>query len=684
MTNMCKIGLTQAIQFGLLLTTPYIQAATTNSDESSMEVIVVSAQKIEQSKQDIPASLSIYSDTDIEELNIKESTDIAKLTPGMNYSKVDNQTTYFVYRGIGGTTTMSKIYNINIDGVTIPYVNPNLLLDAAQIEVLKGGQGSLYGRNTLAGLIKVDTRRPMDGYENYIQADYGSFNSYDIEASVGGDIGENSAARIAAQYKNSDGYFENSTLNRDDTNDNEQYSVHGKFDIYNTDELKVAFDLIADSFDSGFDNHVLGGGLNPTNNNPGYNKGDLLTGIFTLEKELTTSTTLTSITSYTDSSYGFLHDWDFSKDDISFADFDESTQSISEELRLHGVTQSDMNWLVGAFLMREEVDTTTNVNFGNDAGMWQMPAGVKMSQDSTIETINAALFGQVIYPFGDFELTSRLRLDYDKKSLDWLDSNSMSMATTALRFEDDWFAVIPSASLSWKPSNTRHSYLSVSRGYKAGDYNNVMVEAPLVSNAVDPEYSTTYELGHKERLSRNIELNTAVYYIDWTDIQVDVPHPNYPGSYLKQNAAEAHSSGIELELLTNPMSGLSMFMNASYLFDYEFDDFSNGAGGDNTGNKLPYTNEYTVSLGSNYGHAQGVFVGADLSFYGSQFMNEANTFEQGSYAIFNAQVGYRTHGWAVYLYGRNLTDEEYSTSMFNAAKVAGEPRFVGVKAKVNF
>ncbi|MGF1764472.1 TonB-dependent receptor [Aliivibrio kagoshimensis] len=681
---MCKRGLTQAIQFGLLLTTPYIQAETTSTDNDSMEVIVVSAQKIEQSKQDIPASLSLYSDTDIEELNIKESTDIAQLTPGMNYLKADNHTAYFVYRGIGGTTTMNKIYNINIDGVTIPYVNPNILLDASQIEVIKGGQGSLYGRNTLSGLIKVETSRPMDGYENYFQVDYGSFNSYDIEAAIGVDTGENSAARIAAQYKSSDGYFENSTLNRDDTNDNEQYSVHAKFDAYNTDELKVAFDLIADSYDSGFDNYVLGGGLNPTNNEPGYNEGDLLTGIFTVEKELTASSTLTSITSYTDSSYGFLHDWDFSQHDISFADFDESTKSISEELRLHGVTQGDIDWLVGLFLMREEVDTTTKVNFGSDAGMWQMPAGVKMSQDSSIETLNGALFGQVIYPFGDFELTGRLRLDYDKKSLDWQDSNSMGMPTTALSFEDDWFAVLPSASFSWKPNNKRHSYLSVSRGYKAGDYNNVMVEAPLVSKAVDPEYSTTYELGHKERISRNVELNTAVYYIDWTDIQVDVPHPNYAGGYLKQNAAEAHSSGIELELLTKPMSGLSIFMNASYLFDYEFDDFSNGAGGDYTDNKLPYTNEYTVSIGSSYGQAQGLFVGANLSFYGDQFMNEANTLEHGSYTILNAQVGYRTHGWTAYLYGRNLTDEEYSTSMFNEAKAAGEPRFVGVKAKVNF
>lgn len=683
MTNLRKTGLAQAISISLLLTTTYAYSSS-ESDASVMETIVVSAQKIEQSKQDIPASLNIYSDTDLEELNIKQTTDIAQLTPGMNYLKADNHTAYFVYRGIGGTTTMNKIYNINIDGVTIPYVNPNILLDAAQVEVIKGGQGALYGRNTLAGLIKVETRRPMDGYENYIQADYGSFNSYNVETAIGGDLGEYSAARIAAQYKSSDGYFENSTLNRDDTNDNEQYSVHAKFDIYNTDQLKIAFDLIADSYDSGFDNYVLGGGFKPSNNEPGYNTGDLFTGIFTIEKELSASTTLTSITSYTDSSYGFLHDWDFSQYDISFADFDESTQSFSEELRLHGTTQVDVNWLVGAFLMREEVDTNTNVNFGSDAGMWFMPPGVKMSQDSTIEMFNAALFGQVIYPMGNFELTGRLRLDYDEKSLDWKDSNSMGMPTTALNFDDDWFAVLPSASLSWKPTDTRHSYLSVSRGYKAGDYNNVMVEAPLVSNAVDPEYSTTYELGHKERLSRNVELNTAIYYIGWTDIQVDVPHPNYPSGYLKQNAAEAHSSGIEMELLASPINGLSMFMNASYLFEYEFDDFSNGAGGDYTGNKLPYTNEYTVSLGSNYGQPVGLFVGADVSFYGAQFMNEANTFEQGSYAIFNAQVGYRTHDWAVYLYGRNLTDEEYSTSMFNAAKAAGEPRFVGVKAKLNF
>ncbi|WP_070971815.1 TonB-dependent receptor [Vibrio sonorensis] len=683
MTDIRKIGLAHAIPFSLLLTTPYAVASTEATD-NVLKVVVVSAQKIEQDKQDIPASLSIYTEDDLEKLNIKKTTDIAQLTPGMNYLRADNHTAYFVYRGIGGNTTMNKIYNINIDGVTIPYVDPNILLDTAQIEVIKGGQGALYGRNTLAGLIKVDTRRPMDGYDNYVQADYGSFNSYEIEAAVGGELGENSAARIAAQYRSSDGYFDNTTLNRDDTNDNEEYSLHAKFDIHNTDELKIAFDLIADSFDSGFDNFTVDGGLNTKNNKPGYNTGDLVTGIFTVEKELSSGSTVKSISSYSDSSYDFLHDWDFSQADIQHAYFDEKTKSFSEELRLHGVANSGMDWLVGAFLMKEELDTATRVHGGNDAGMWMMPVGVKMSQNSTIDTFNAALFGQVIYPVGNFELTGRLRLDYDKKSLDWKNSNNMGMPTSDKSFDDDWFAVLPSASLSWKPTDSRHSYLSVSRGYKAGDYNNVMVDAELVSNAVDPEYSITYEVGHKQRVTNSVELNTALYYIDWTDIQVDVPHPDFQGFYLKQNAAEAHTSGVELELLASPARGVSVFMNAAYLFEYEFDNFANGASGDYTGNKLPTTNDYTVSLGTSYGLEEGVFVGADVSFFGAQYMNEANTYKEDGYAIVNAQIGYRTYDWTVYLYGRNLTDEEYSTAMFNSAKAAGEPRFVGVKAKLNF
>ncbi|WP_022941066.1 TonB-dependent receptor [Psychromonas hadalis] len=679
MTNIHKLGLTLLTSLSYISTTSYSQAAEEKTEIAGLETIVVYAQKIEQTKHDVPATLSIYSESRIEDLNIKETTDIALLTPGMNYLKADNHTAYFVYRGIGGTTTMNKIYNVNIDGVTIPYVNPNILLDTAQIEVIKGGQGALYGRNTLGGIIKVDTHRPKDDPENYVQADYGSFNTSVIEGAVGGSITETSAARIALQYKSTDGYFENSTLNRGETNNNDQYSVHGKFDIYHTDDALVSFDVIAASYDGGFDSYVYGGGTTTTNNEPGYNESDFVTGILTLEKNISTNSSLTSITSYTDSSYGFLHDWDFTEQDVSSAVFDESTKSLTQELRLQGITDDEMNWLLGAFFMKEEVGTTTDVGFGADAAAWGMPIGAKMSQSSTIDNINVALFGQAIYPIGQFELSVRMRLDYDKKSLDWQNNNNMSV-----NYENDWFAVLPAASISWKPTDASHTYLSVSRGYKAGDYNNVQVDVSVVTEAVAPEYSITYELGHKQRFGQNVEMNVALYYIDWTDIQVDIPHPDFQGAYIKQNAAGAHSSGLELELLAAPMTGVSMFLNGSYPLEYEFDDFSNGIEGDYTGNKLPYTNEYSLSLGSSYTHQLGLFVGADVTFKGPQFMNESNTFEQGSYAVLNAQIGYRVEAWSVYLYGRNLTDEEYSTSMFNGAESVAEPRFIGLKAKFYF
>lgn len=663
----------------LALATP-VQAQD-QVDDKSLEVIVVSSQKIKQTKHDVPGALATYTDTMMEEFNIDSVADIALITAGVNYQTPDNHTTYFVYRGIGGTTTMNKIYNINIDGVTIPYVDPNIGLDVDMVEVIKGGQGALYGRSTLGGLLKVNTRRPSENFEGYVQAEYASYNTYGIKAALGGGLGSHSAARIAIEYQSTDSYFENTTLDRDDSNDNEQFSAHAKFDIYKTADTRVSFDIIADSYDGGFDNFAVGGGTTTTSNEPGYTEGDLTTGIFTVEKQLTAGKTLTSITSYTDSSYGFLQDWDFSPMDINSASFDESTQSLSEELRLHGKTHGGIDWLAAAFLMREELDTATLVNMGADAGPY---AGAKMYQNSTVKTLNAALFGQAILPVGQFELTGRMRLDYDKKSLDWQNGNNVGMPTSTLSYDDDWLALLPSVSIGWKPSPQRHSYLSASRGYKAGDYNNVMVEPQVVTNALDPEYSITYELGHKEKLGHGVEIAAAIYYIDWTDIQIDVPHPEYQGSYLKQNAAEAHSSGIELELHANLTAQLFTFVNANYLFNYTFDDFANGVGGDYTGNKLPYTNEYSVSFGASYSQDRGLFASADLTFYSAQFMNEANTIEEDNYGVLNTRLGYRADSWSAYIYANNLSDEAYSISMFNNAKLAAPPRVVGLKTEITF
>lgn len=679
---------TSLILFGLGLLLPNVAVMAEESNVFQLSPILVTTQKAQEDKQDVPASVSVLGEDILKDYDITTAEELAMITPSVDFLRADNFTTYLVYRGIGGTTTMNKIYNLNVDGVTLPYVAPNISLDVERIEVIRGSLGSLYGRNTLGGLVTLTTKEPNETANGYFNANYESYNTYQVQAAVGGPVTDTIAGRLAVSYKDSDGYFDNTFLSKDNGNENEQFSLNGKLQLMDSPAGKVTLSLITDRFDGGFDNYAIGGGYETRNNETGYNDGYLIAPILTFEKDYS-SFTITSISNYSHSNYGFLHDWDFTEYDLQTGEFDEVTGSFSQEFRFNGENGNSFKWLTGAYLLHEKNDSETEVVMGSDAyfGPGMDYRGVTMSQDSTITTNNVALFGQAIYTFdSNIEITGRMRLDYEEKNLDWVGRDNMGSPDTEQAFDADWFAALPSASLAWVPNELHRTYLSISQGYKSGDYNNVQVEATVVTEAVDPEYSLTYEAGYKGLLlDKKLEFNLAAFYIDWTDIQVDTPiSVDGQLSYVKQNAAEAHSSGVEIEARAQLAKGWNVFLGANYLFEYEFDSFADSPAGDLAGRYLPQTSEYSVSTGSTYRHSSGFFLSVDASLFGPKFFDEANQFKQEDYTLVNAKVGYETEGWSVYLYGRNLLDEEYSVSMFSNAELAGEPLFAGVKAELRF
>ncbi len=651
----------------------------------TLEPVTVTADKVEKDKQDVPASVSVYDGYALDDVGADTLEDVVGRSPNISFYRTDSHTTYLIYRGIGGTTNMNKVWNINTDGVTLPYVGTGTLLDVERVEMLRGSQGALYGRNTHAGVVNLVTREPGDDFTFDGSAAYESYNTVKLSAAGGGPITDGLGFRLAVGYRSSDGYFENSFLDTDDGNDNEQYSARGKIVARPTDSDKITLSLTGDRFDGSFDSYVTGGGTTTTNNEPGYTDGHLAALSLTWEHQFEVAK-LTSISSYSRSNYGFLHDWDFTSLDISTGEYDENFYTLAQEFRLEGQAGPDLDWLAGTFLMAEDLDTETTMRLGADAAAWGLPANTFMAQRSSIETRSAAVFGQMVYrPLPRLELTGRMRLDYESKSLDWRGFSDMS-PTVDKSFDQSWFAVLPSASVAWLLSEDQRVYASYSKGYKAGDYNNVQLDPAVVTQAVDPEFATTYEIGYKGLLADSrLEINAAAFYIDWKDLQVETPI-SLGGAlvYQKQNAAEAHSSGLELEMRARPASSWEVFGSASYLIDFKFDEFPNSSSGDLSGKKLPNANRFSVNAGTVYRHPMGLFASADMTVNGPKFFDEANAFEQDIYTLVNAKVGYEIDNLSVYLYGRNLLDEDYALSMFANAELAGEPRVFGVRAQVTF
>ncbi len=666
--------------------------AETNAEQrdafQSMQLdqITVTARKTESSVQDVPSSVSVFDGLALEDMQVDSLDDLSVITPNIGIDRVDNHTTYLVYRGMGGMINMNKIFNVNIDGVTVPYVALGNFLDVARLEVLRGSQGTLYGRNSHTGIINIITRKPGDFFEGYAKAEYGSYNSGNFQSAIGGPVSDRLGYRLAFAYKRSDGYFENDFLGIDDGNEQEQFSGQGKlvFDIAPGNRL--TFGLLADKFDDGFDSYTLIDGYHTTNNETGYNDGHLVSPSLTWEKEIG-GMKLTSITNYSNSNYGFLTDWDFTQYDGVTGEYDEVYHTLTQELRLNGQTGGGLKWLGGLFLMTEDLDMESTVRMGAAAGP---SAGMVMGQNSTITSRNAALFGQFTWPVSaKMEISGGLRMDYSKKELDWQNYSNMPFIPVVPKdFTDDWFAFLPSFSISWLPAKGHRAYLSVVRGYKEGDYNCVEPNPATVTEAVDPEYTTTYEAGYKGLFAdRRVELNLAAFYIKWEDMQVDAVDLDNVTALKKENAAEAHSSGVELEARMRLARGLTAFVNAGYMFDYEFDEFMSAKDGqimDLSGNLLPKTNEYSINAGFIYRHSSGIFAAADVSFMGPKYFTHLNEMKQDAYTLVNVKVGYEAQNWSVAVFGRNLLDEEHILSTFGRGKMAAEPLVGGIQASFYF
>lgn len=649
-----------------------------------LEQITVTAQKTSSTKQEVSSNVSAFDGYTLEDMGTGTIEQIVGLAANISFYRPDNRLTYLVYRGIGGTTNMNKAFNINYDGVTIPYVALNTALDIERIEMLRGSQGALYGSNTHAGVVNVVTRQPGDSFEGYARVRYGSYNTTALQSAFGGPVGENTKYRLALGYRQGDGYFTNTFLNRDDCNENKQISVYGKLVHETPGAGEFTLGLLVDSFDDGLDNTVAGGGYDTLHNDPGYNDGSVFSPTLTWKKDIGNMAVI-AITNYTHSNYGFLVDWDHVSRDFYMFEFDETYHTFTEELRLEGNNGETLKWLGGIFLMAESLDTEGSLRFGTD---YAYP-GAYAGQDSGVDTYESALFGRVTYRFlPKFEATAGLRLDYTRKDMKWTGTSSSSPATDK-SFDGDWLGVLPSASVAWIPKETQRVYASVSRGFKAGDFNNVMLDAAVVTEPVDPEYTTTYEIGYKGIFADNrFEMNLAAFYIDWEDMQVDslMGTGPYANMYIKQNAAKAHSSGLELEMRSKLTRELTAFLAAGYMFEYEFDEFPDSSSGDLGGRKLPATNEYNLGGGFSWRCRNGLFLASNMRLYGPKFFDEANLREQDSYIIIDAKLGYETEKWAITFYGRNLLDEAYAVSIGASQAVAtsGEPLVAGVEFSFYF
>jgi iron complex outermembrane recepter protein len=714
-----------------------VEAADENPNE-----IVVTAQRREERLQDVPISISAVSSEELSKRSVTDLSGLAGAVPGLSITHFTgfNASNLVAIRGISGQPLpigAGQVTAIYLDGVYLSRPDAAFfsLDDVERLEVLRGPQGTLYGRNATAGAINIITREPGDEIKAGLDFSFGNFDSVSAKGSITGPIVGGLSAGFSASYANHDGYVTNVTTGHD-MNARESYTLRGKLRYAADDERFVAnlsADYSAVDANPAFKNlyaSVAPGSAFLGLGNPKEVTNDLGSELLnqqtvrskgiglTLKYDASDAVELFSITSKRKVTALTVYDLDGTAAPgiVSFGR--NSSETFNQELR--------------ASISGERVRATLGGNYFREEASFDFASGIPTAvltnpqvKDATV--LNAyALFGQF-----EFDLTDRLtvvgglRFNSERRtfSLDYRAFPPVGVVTGQLvsgRVEDDAF--IPSAGLNFKASEDVLFYAKVSQGYQAPGFN-VAPGFPGSVDTFDAEKVWSYEAGIKSQFwDRRVTFNAAGFYYDYQDIQVR--STTGLGITSIDNAANAKIKGVEATFSVVPVSGLTLSAQATYI-DAKYDSFcapvSAGtpaladppftdaactiplvapvAGltyAQRAGNALNQAPEWAGGLTLDYrtpiGDAGEFNINVGYSWESNVFYTVANEvpLSSGGWERLDARVGFKiSSGPEIYVYGRNLTDDRYVGYALRASPtlapvIANEPRTYGIGIRHRF
>jgi len=676
-----------------------LQAEGITSKEYQIEEIVVTAEKKSAGIQDVPMSISAFSDSDLDDSGIVDLPEIARFSPNV-YMKRNA----FVIRGVSQYYgTKNSTVGIYQDGVSLPFEGMDNfeLFDIERIEILKGPQGTLYGKNSEAGVINIITKQPGNEVSGKIYGEYGWYDtefgsspSYVIGGSVSTPIVKDLfSMRLSGKWKDDGGWVKN--VYNADEDAGKDTVFNGRLNLIWRPQARwdIAFwaDAMHDDYGYGYFRYITGA-FNEGRHRASYN------GPYTGERDGNGQTLRVKysgdgfdILSITGRRYSKdVLDSDF--DMTSMASWttktsDEST-SVSQEIRVSSVESNHpFQWLTGVYVFDEDME------------IYQDKAlQTTTIRNTDVDSFGYAFFGQGTYTFIDkLHLTAGLRYDFT----DFQGRQELTSRDTLTRYDKDFHnsELLPKASVSFDFSDNIMGYTSVARGYLVGGYN--FKWATDVTNLTyGPEYTWNYEVGMKSSWFDNrIVANISAFYIEMKDKQVAEWDTDSGSVSVKEirNASNAYSKGLELNLQARPpVRGVDLFAGFGVI-EAEIDDWisteydrmtGNAYQYDYTGNRLPNVPSYTYNLGVQYRHISGIFCRADWLGTGSVYSDSKNTAKESGYQIFNLRLGFEREDYDIHLWCKNLFNEEYLQVRFASSGdhqgLDGEPRMVGATFTYRF
>jgi len=613
-------------------------------------------------------------------------------------------------RGLSTSTfTNNNPLIIYIDGVahSSVYGFDALLANAERVEVLRGAQGVIYGKDAIGGVINIVTKRPADNLTIKTNLEYGANNSafgrFNLSSAIAPDtlwFGLN------GQFATTDGFIKNDYPNMRRKADAKHDHKIGGFILYESDDTFSAKLTVNND-------HVTNRWFPILNVIPGvklsdYSHSMIKRARFEVDQKETKDTNtgalslslnvsdikFDAVTAYRKFKNKGLYDGDFTDDPVSFGltNFMQiNHQSLSQELRASSNNLDALNWILGVYFEDEEHKQGP---FGMGMPMIDPATGLKIGDmdinaPSIADATTYALFGQIMLPFADnFELTLGGRMQSVKKGMDLTVYNIMpandgldkGMQIFAMKGSKTWHKFLPKAALNWQFKPNWMSYVSYAEGYMAGGFSYFTTQGTLLDNAFRPQINKTLETGIKGSLG-DINLATTLFYMDIKDIHI---YTTTGQIYTVSNAPKARSYGLEAEGSWMPsntnieLSAALGLINAKY----------KNKGDAHLKNKhIQDTPQHTLRLGAAYFDPSNFYARLDAHNIGARYFfdNQNVTFiKDKAHTVLDVRSGYKSADWEIYGKISNLTNHAYITYYNGHFLALNAPRTYALGVRYDF
>jgi iron complex outermembrane recepter protein len=678
-------------------------AAAQAAENVGLEEVVVTSQRREQLLQDVPVAVTALGEKELQARGVASTRDVLPTIPNVTYDESFTIGNSFVsVRGVSQINNADSPVAIVVDGV--PQNNQKQLrmelFDVERIEVLKGPQGALYGRNAIGGAINIVTKPPSNDFDGWLQAGLGSGDLRSASAALSGPIVEDKALfRVSGAYTDTDGKVDNVFLD-EKVDFFTSKDLRGRVLLKPADGFAVDARLSWSNVDGGA---VMDASMNPADPNNSNRevlpRSDILGSS---EREITDASlklewrsgagTLTAITGYTDLAEDYFGDLDFCNPvDCPNGIFGLGPQAdqrqildvelLSQELRFTSPDDAPLRWIAGGFYVNTKRDLQTIGNLLIPS----VPPIPLINNDESNDNDAYSVFGQVDYDFTK-RTTLGVSLRYDRDEREQTDAGTPNGAVRSISFDK----VQPRVVLSHKLTDDQLAYATYGTGFRSGGFNGIGGR-PFAAETLK-----SYEIGYKSTwLDNRLRLNAAVFRSKSDDYQFFYLDLNAGGAQVIDNLSKVQFEGAEIEAQAQVTRGWTVYGSLG-LLDSEIDALDPSLTVPAAvGNRTPRTQKSSFSAGTQFEFPVGALTGrvrTDFSRAGKRYWYPDNLDIRDPVNLLDLRVSLSGDNWTVTAWGRNLLDEfywqDFNSSRFGAPGVdigsPSQPDTYGLEFRYSF